>query len=424
MKTCQLIFIFSFILLLFQVYFMLREYENEAPAEIPIVLWWTPFGSDEQLRKCGDVKCYFTKNRSVLTNSRLKAILFYGSNIEFDDLPFPRQTNVTWGLLHEESPRNNLILVQEEALQLFNYSATFSRFSDLPINLVNLPSKQELLERKYFLSTPEKTQLMKQKNLAPVLFIQSNCDTMNGRDSFVSQLMKYIPVDSYGSCINNKLLPEEFQENYLDKLNSREFLKFVGQYKFTLAIENAVCEDYITEKLWRPLMVGSVPIYYGSPSFKDWLPNNHSAIAVSEFKNPKILAEYLRELINDDVKYNDYLRHKLVKNGITNSYLLNVLQKKPKNLFNNFGYYVKKFECFVCKKSLSSITQNTVTKKHYNCSKPRNVYTNKKNQWSVMWEIESCAAKLLHRLFSQNKTIDINKFHREKIKMYKDKKCF
>lgn len=56
--------------------------------------------------------------------------------------------------------------------------------------------------------------------------------------------------------------------DYLDKLDSDEFLRFVGQYKFTLAFENAVCDDYITEKLWRPLIVGSIPIYYGSPSFK------------------------------------------------------------------------------------------------------------------------------------------------------------
>lgn len=52
----------------------------------------------------------------------------------------------------------------------------------------------------------------------------------------------------------------------MDSMTSDEFLHFVARYKFTLAFENAVCEDYITEKLWRPLTVGSVPIYWGSPS--------------------------------------------------------------------------------------------------------------------------------------------------------------
>lgn len=49
---------------------------------------------------------------------------------------------------------------------------------------------------------------------------------------------------------------------------SENLLQFVAQYQFTLAIENAVCDDYITEKLWRPLMVGSIPIYFGSPTIR------------------------------------------------------------------------------------------------------------------------------------------------------------
>lgn len=57
-------------------------------------------------------------------------------------------------------------------------------------------------------------------------------------------------------------------ENYIGRLDDEEFFAFVAQYKFTLAFENAVCDDYITEKLWRPLIVGSVPVYYGSPTFK------------------------------------------------------------------------------------------------------------------------------------------------------------
>lgn len=54
----------------------------------------------------------------------------------------------------------------------------------------------------------------------------------------------------------------------MESFNSEEFLHFVAQYKFTIAFENAVCEDYITEKLWRPLTVGSIPIYLGSPSIE------------------------------------------------------------------------------------------------------------------------------------------------------------
>jgi hypothetical protein len=43
----------------------------------------------------------------------------------------------------------------------------------------------------------------------------------------------------------------------------REFLALLAKYKFVIAIENAVCEDYVTEKLWRALHLGAVPLYLG-----------------------------------------------------------------------------------------------------------------------------------------------------------------
>lgn len=64
--------------------------------------------------------------------------------MEIADLPIPRLNNVKWGLLHEESPRNNLMFVHEDALKLFNYSATFSRYSDVPLTIVDLPGINEL----------------------------------------------------------------------------------------------------------------------------------------------------------------------------------------------------------------------------------------------------------------------------------------
>lgn len=47
-----------------------------------------------------------------------------------------------------------------------------------------------------------------------------------------------------------------------------DFHKLAAKYKFTLAMENAICDDYMTEKLWRPLRLGSVPIVFGSHKVK------------------------------------------------------------------------------------------------------------------------------------------------------------
>lgn len=57
-------------------------------------------------------------------------------------------------------------------------------------------------------------------------------------------------------------------KNYLSTLQTEELYRFIGHYKFVIAYENSVCEDYISEKIWRPLTLGVVPIYFGSPSIQ------------------------------------------------------------------------------------------------------------------------------------------------------------
>ena len=44
--------------------------------------------------------------------------------------------------------------------------------------------------------------------------------------------------------------------------------RLVASYKFTVVAENAICDDYVTEKLWRTLEAGSVPIVIGSPKIR------------------------------------------------------------------------------------------------------------------------------------------------------------
>lgn len=58
------------------------------------------------------------------------------------------------------------------------------------------------------------------------------------------------------------------RNDYLQNLYNDELMHFIARYKFIVSIENSVCDDYITEKLWRPLIAGVVPIYFGSPSIQ------------------------------------------------------------------------------------------------------------------------------------------------------------
>ncbi|XP_076652292.1 alpha-(1,3)-fucosyltransferase 10 isoform X2 [Halictus rubicundus] len=415
-------------IIIYQVQLVQFSDESHDSEGVPVILWWTPFGNDGKVRKCKKYSCYFTSNRTFQYHPKISSFLFYGSSFQIDDLPEWNPHKAPWGLIHEESPRNNPILVQQETLNLFRYSSTFSRFSDVPLTLIDLPGVTELLDRKYFVSTERKTKLIDTENLAPLLYIQSDCDTASNRDTYVAELMKYIRVDSYGTCLNNAQFDKRLKENYLEILNSKDFLSFIANYKFTIAFENAVCQDYITEKLWRPLTVGSVPIYYGSPSFKDWLPNNMSAISVLDFKDPKSLASFLNNLSNNKTEYEKYLTHKLIDNyDIDNQKLKNTLHRNNEWSRKEFGNYVDEFECFVCE-SIQKSNQKTkiVDLKHYDCPLPRDPITNKidhHNWWTQQWIIEKCGAKILMHHLKNNLTINIENFNKNRIKLYAKKQC-
>lgn len=135
--------------------------------------------------------------------------MFYGSNLEVENMPIPRLPKHVWALYHEESPKNVPLLMYQQALQLFNLTATFNRNSDFPLTLQYLETYEKLVDKQYFISVEEKNRLQSEEGLAPVLFIQSICDTLSGRDDYVASLMKHIRVDSYGKCLNNnKSLPK------------------------------------------------------------------------------------------------------------------------------------------------------------------------------------------------------------------------
>ena len=53
---------------------------------------------------------------------------------------------------------------------------------------------------------------------------------------------------------------------------------FAAKYKFHLAFENSICDDYITEKFVRPFHLGSIPVYFGSDSARDWAPRRDAII--------------------------------------------------------------------------------------------------------------------------------------------------
>jgi hypothetical protein len=83
------------------------------------------------------------------------------------------------------------------------------------------------------------------------------------REEFCRLLSKYKKVDCPGPALNNMKSIDAPASNYLQR--EEEKIRFLKEYKFTIAFENSTSPGYTTEKLWQPMKVGSIPIYWGNP---------------------------------------------------------------------------------------------------------------------------------------------------------------
>ncbi|XP_066963857.1 alpha-(1,3)-fucosyltransferase 10 [Macrobrachium rosenbergii] len=378
----------------------------DSQGEENVVLWWTPFtGIQGQSRTCSVGTCFFTENRNVVNEKTTKAVLFYGSDFNVEDLPLPRPLSQWWGVLHEESPKNQPLFDHDPVLKLFNVTSTFRRNSSFPLTLQHLVSIDILTSTDEYFTLTEKTLFSERDDLAPIIYVQSDCDTPAERDNFVQELSKLIKIDSYGRCLHNRDLPLHLQDAAAT-YDHTDFRKLVSKYKFALAIENAACDDYITEKLWRPLSVGTIPIYWGSPSIIDWVPNPKSIIHIRDFDSPVELAQYLYAVLQNDTLYESFLEHK-EKGMVSNTNLIKSMDDRKWGINNDFerGNFIEHFECHVCDEILRGFNsqRKQADSSHYGCPEPPSVLTgqpNPKSFWVEEWHKARVEAQVLHRFVS------------------------
>lgn len=144
---------------------------------------------------------------------------------------------------------------------------------------------------------------VERREKVPVLWIASNCG-VSQRQALVQKIMANIEVDRVGKCLNNKPL-----EGPPANKDWTRGLQQMSRYKFYLAFENSNCDGYVTEKYWRPLHIGQVPVVWGAPKSSYMLPSaEKSAIFVDDFATVKDLTDFLHYLDGNDTAFNEYLQ--------------------------------------------------------------------------------------------------------------------
>ena len=140
----------------------------------------------------------------------------------------------------------------------------------------------------------------------------SNCKTKSNRESLVEEIMGSIPVDVYGKC--SKLYNTNFEEktcergcdgNQYDCSKEHCYKMLETNYRYYLSFENSICQDYVTEKFFKPMEHDVLPISLNGADMNQISPP-HSSINILDFNSTLDLIDYLEKLSNDNALYASY----------------------------------------------------------------------------------------------------------------------
>jgi hypothetical protein len=253
---------------------------------VPTILLWNPpaWAPAPGHRE----ECEITHDRARLPAAT--AVVFHVPTLG-SALRLPRPAGQVWVAWSMESAAMYPALSEPEFLKPFDLTMTYRLDSDVPAPYFE-PGLRAALR------APQEPKIAP----APAAIFISNAAERSGRTAYLRELMRHLAVDSYGRCLNNRRLAEDRGRATLDQV--------IRRYRFTLAFENSITPDYVTEKFFAPLAAGSVPVYLGAPNVAAFAPGEHCYLDVRDFAGPRELAAHLKALAADDVAYNRLLAWK------------------------------------------------------------------------------------------------------------------
>ena len=270
---------------------------QEAQAEKIILLFWSnlwgrPAKRAEGFLKKGvgegqcPVSCEVTANRSRAKDAH--AFVVHAR----DPRPLPPSKNVPWILTSLENPVYTPVLTKPQYMSQFHLLRSYRLDSDFPTPLFKKPS----------LDPP----IPFSNKTGGIMAAFSNCERV--RTEYLRQLIKYVPVDSYGGCLHNK---DGLTRRYKSDFKGLKS-KLQRTYKFSITFFNQDCDYFVDDQILHALNAGSVPVVMSTDKIYEFLPGNlkKSIVNVRDFKSPQELAERLKFLMNNETEYNKYLEWK------------------------------------------------------------------------------------------------------------------
>ncbi|HED13200.1 MAG TPA: PqqD family peptide modification chaperone [Gammaproteobacteria bacterium] len=130
----------------------------------------------------------------------------------------------------------------------------------------------------------------------------SSVNNQSQRLEYLTELSHHIDVHHYGRFMKNRTIGND--------AGAKSKIEVLSRYKFAIAFENSISPDYVTEKFYDPLLVGTIPVYLGAPNISDYAPGHDCYIDINDFNSPADLARYLKKLDQDDTLLERYMKWK------------------------------------------------------------------------------------------------------------------
>jgi hypothetical protein len=240
-------------------------------------------------------RCELTTDKTRFRNAT--AVVFHIPSLR-EPLPPARPPDQVWVAWSMECEVHYPRVRDAQFMRHFDLTMTYHHDADVPVPYYG-PDLMPGLK-----GAPRP----KTKDRLAAHFVSSPYDR-SGRRKLATELMRYLDVHSYGRDLTNRWLDE-------DRGRATK-LEVIASYKFTLAFENAIAPDYVTEKLYDPLVAGSVPVYLGAPNVDQFAPADHCFVDVTDFAEPRDLADYLLTLNENDAAYEEYFawKHKPLRSS-------------------------------------------------------------------------------------------------------------
>ncbi|XP_071532690.1 alpha-(1,3)-fucosyltransferase C-like [Panulirus ornatus] len=272
------------------------------------VLAWTPLPESEKTwddifyrlmsHQCEVNMCEVVYDQRLYNTA--DALVFHPMDTTF---PLTRTPDQVWIFFSQDPPKFMLEAFRDNLKKergFFNWTMTYRRDSDVvvPYGRV-IPRTQPyplLPARDYWAS----------KSSDKLVAHMAICNPLSEGALFVQKFTKYVKVDTYGTCgvFKCNLSLQVRRTVFMEECNEE-----IERYMFHLSTESWICDDYVTEKLYKILRLNVIPVVLGGADYTTFAPP-HSYINAADFPSLESLATYLNMVASNSTLYNKYFEWK------------------------------------------------------------------------------------------------------------------